>query len=125
MPDEACAITISRTDRGAVIELAGTVNRAAKEGLEAGYRDATRGSGDVLLDFSDVDYINSAGIAVIVGILAMARADGREVGACGLSDHYQELFRIARLTDHMAIYEDAAAARTAGWDRSGTHRPPR
>lgn len=115
MPDERCAITISRTDRGAVIELAGTVDRAAKDVLESGYRDATQTPSDVLLDFSGVDYINSTGIAVIVGILAMARTDGREVGACGLSDHYQELFRIARLTDHMTIYEDAAAARTAGW----------
>lgn len=124
MSDEGCGVTISRTDRGAVIELAGEVNRAAKEVLEAAYRDATQTPSDVLLDFSHVDYINSAGIAVIVGILAMARADGQEVGACGLSDHYRELFRIARLTDHMTIYEDAAAARTAGWNRSGTHRPP-
>lgn len=115
MPAERCAITIRRTDRGAVIELAGTVDRAAKDVLESGYRDATQTPSDVLLDFSGVDYINSTGIAVIVGLLAMARTDGLEVGACGLSDHYQELFRIARLTDHMTIYEDAAAARTAGW----------
>lgn len=119
MPDERCAIAIRRTDRGAVIELSGTLDRAAKEGLEASYREVTQTSGAVLLDLGDVDYINSAGIAVIVGILASARADDTAVAACGLTAHYRELFRIARLTDLMTLYDDAAAASAAGWDRLG------
>lgn len=114
MPSESFEMTISPTDQGPVINLRGTVDRAAKEKLESGYEDATQVPGKVLLDFSQVDYINSTGIAVIVGILAMARAEGREVGAFGLSDHYREVFQITRLADFMAIYEDAAAAQAAG-----------
>lgn len=119
MTSEGCVITTSHADRGAVIAVSGTLDRAAKEGMDDGYQEATRTSHDVLIDLRDVDYINSAGIAVIVGILAQARADGREVSGCGLTDHYLELFQIARLTDLMTIYEDAAAARTAGWDVAG------
>lgn len=114
MPNEGFARTISHTEHGSVINLMGTVDRAAKEKLESGYEDATQVPGKVLLDFSQVDYINSTGIAVIVGILAMARAEGRQVGAFGLTDHYREVFQITRLADFMDIYEDAAAATAAG-----------
>ena len=63
---------------------------------------------------ADVDYINSTGIAVIVGVLAMARAEDREVGAFGLTDHYREVFSITRLSDFMTIYDDETAAVAAG-----------
>ena len=57
----------------------------------------------MVLDFTEVEYINSTGIAVIVGVLAKARAGGQEVSALGLSDHYREVFRITRLSDFMDI----------------------
>lgn len=114
MPGEGLETRISRTDQGTVIKLIGTVNRAAKDQLEDAYDDATKEPGKVLLDFTAVDYINSTGIAVIVGVLAMARAQSREVGAFGLSDHYREVFQITRLADFMTIYDDATAATAAG-----------
>jgi anti-anti-sigma factor len=90
--------------------MTGTVNRLAKDGLEHAYEEATSRPGRVLLDFGEVDYINSTGIAVIVGVLAKARAEGRQIGAYGLTDHYREVFQITRLADFMAIYEDEDAA---------------
>jgi anti-anti-sigma factor len=106
--------TVSRTDDGAIVVMSGTVNRAAKEALERAYDEATTRSGRVLLDFRDVDYINSTGIAVIVGVLAIARAESREVGAFGLTEHYREVFNITRLADFMTIYDDQSAAVAAG-----------
>ena len=56
-----------------MIELRGDVDRGAEAALEP--RTRRRRSGPVVvLDFSDVEYINSTGIAVIVGLLARARA---------------------------------------------------
>jgi len=106
--------TVTKSDPGAVVVMTGTVNRAAKEALESAYEEATSVSGRVLLDFSGVDYINSTGIAVIVGILAMARAEDRVVAAFGLTDHYREVFNITRLADFMTIYDDETAAVAAG-----------
>ena len=106
--------TVTRTDEGSVMVMSGTVNRAAKQGLEAAYEEAAANPGRVLMDFRAVDYINSTGIAVIVGVLAMARAENREVGAFGLTDHYREVFNITRLSDFMTIYDDETAAVAAG-----------
>jgi anti-anti-sigma factor len=91
----------------------GDINRAAQEGLHAGY-EATKGAeGRLLLDFTHADYINSTGIALIVSLLADCRATGRPVGAYGLSDHYREIFSITRLSDFMSVYEDVEAALAA------------
>lgn len=109
MPGEEFSATVTVRDRGPVVELVGTVNRGAKEAMEAAYEEARESPGEILLDFGEVDYINSTGIAVIVGVLAMARADKRDVGAFGLSDHYKEVFEITRLADFMNIYQDASA----------------
>lgn len=94
---------------GAIIDLHGDIDRNAQEQLEAIY-EQTVADGPVILNFADVDYINSTGIAVIVGILARARAERRPLRAYGLSDHYREIFHITRLSDFMGIFDDESAA---------------
>ncbi len=109
MSGEVFSARVKASGNGVVIALFGTVNREAKEAMEEAYAEASRSSGEILLDFGEVDYINSTGIAVIVGLLAIARGEKRDVGALGLSDHYREVFEITRLADFMHIYEDTTA----------------
>ncbi len=109
MPGEEFTARVVKKDGGSVVAMWGTVDKNAKEPLETAYEEASVGNGEIMLDFSEVDYINSTGIAVLVGILAMARTQGQEVGAMGLSDHYREVFRITRLSDFMHIYEESPA----------------
>ena len=87
-----------------VIDLTGDLNSEAESALNDAYARATAGSpGAVTLNFEHADYINSTGIALIVGLLAQARTSGIEVKAYGLSDHYREIFEITRLADFMTI----------------------
>lgn len=109
MPDEGLTAKVTGKDGGSVVSLTGTVDKNAKETMDDAYAEAAQRGGEMILDFSEVDYINSTGIAVIVGILATARAAGQQVGAVGLTDHYREVFRITRLSDFMHIYEEAPA----------------
>ncbi len=111
MPGTPFAVRVDHTDGAVALRMSGDVNRTAQETLAHAYDSA--GDGPVLLDFSDVDYINSTGIAVIVGVLAKARATGRQVRAFGLTDHYREIFQITRIADFMAIFEDETTAVTA------------
>ena len=64
----------------------------------------------VLLNFEGVAYINSTGIALVVGLLASARKQRTQVLVCGLSDHYRHIFNITRLADFMSIHDDEAGA---------------
>lgn len=95
----------------ATIELHGDMNVAAEAGLATAYQGvAALDARTVLLDFTDADYINSTGIALIVRLLTDARREGREVRACGLTPHYLEIFQITRLSDYMQIFDDRASA---------------
>ena len=102
----------TRTSEGIdVLELHGQIDSAAGPALQAAYSAvAGDGTGSVVLDFADVDYINSTGIAHIVAVLASARAQHRAVIACGLSEHYREIFSITRLSDFMQLYADVRSA---------------
>lgn len=95
-------VETATSNRSHVLRLSGDIDRAAQEPLDEAYEAAGR-NGRLVLDFTEVEYINSTGIAVIVGVLAKARAGGQEVSALGLSDHYREVFRITRLSDFMDI----------------------
>ena len=92
----------------AVIELAGDVDRDAEATLDAAYSQVEQAR-MVVLDFSGVPYINSTGIAVIVGLLARARRNGQTLGARGLTEHYRQIFEITRLADFMTILDEEGA----------------
>ena len=100
---------VRRQDDAAIIHLTGEVNGSADGALNDAY-DAAADAGTVILNFEDVQYINSTGIAVIVGVLGRARREGKSVVACGLMDHYKEIFQITRLADFMNIYPDEESA---------------
>jgi anti-anti-sigma factor len=89
----------------AVIALTGDVDRDAEAALDAAYAQIAQAP-SVVLDFAEVEYINSTGIAVIVGLLARARANGQTLAARGLSEHYRQIFEITRLADFMTILEE-------------------
>jgi anti-anti-sigma factor len=95
----------------AILDLHGEINAFAERALATGYDAAEAANPDtVLLNFGGVDYINSTGIALIVTLLARARAARRRMLACGLSDHYVEIFNITRLADFMTVFPDESTA---------------
>jgi anti-anti-sigma factor len=99
-----------RRDGGiAVVLMRGDIDREAESALAAAYLAAGDASA-ILLDFTNVGYINSTGIALIVHFLADGRRDHREIRACALSPHYTEIFELTRLSDYMRIFDDAASA---------------
>jgi anti-anti-sigma factor len=92
------------------LDLTGEINGAADEALSAAYAQAeSQNPGTIALNFSQVSYINSTGIALIVGLMAQSRKAHRRLAVYGLSEHYKEIFQITRLVDFLTIYEDESA----------------
>ena len=95
----------------AVMALRGNIDRDAMASLTKAYEAAVVADPKVvLLDFRNVDYINSTGIALIVGVLGRARAESRRVLASGLTEHYERIFAITRLSDFIQVYADVESA---------------
>jgi anti-anti-sigma factor len=99
-----------RSDQ-AIIDLHGEIDAFAETGLTEAYAQAEMDNPEsIALNFNDVVYINSTGIALIVSLLAECRKSKRRLVVFGLNDHYLEIFKITRLADFMTIYEDEANA---------------
>jgi anti-anti-sigma factor len=114
------ATAVRQRDGVAVIDLRGDVDGRAEGILEAAWAEALADRPSaVALNFTDTGYINSTGIALIVGILASARAQRIPIRAFGLTPHYLEIFEITRLADFLAISPDED---TAIHDKGGEHR---
>jgi anti-sigma B factor antagonist len=64
----------------------------------------------ICLNFSDVSYINSAGMAIIIGILTKTRQREQTLCAYGLSEHFQKIFGMVGVTKYVTHYESEAEA---------------
>ena len=104
-------VSVREEGPAAVVAIRGEVNALAEGQLASAYaRAAELKPTLIVLDFAGVTYMNSAGIALIVGLLATARKSGQRLAACCLVPHYVELFEITRLVDYLTIFPDLASA---------------
>lgn len=69
--------------------------------------------GKLLLDFSRVHFLSSAGLSVLVNLKKMQLANGARLVLCAIEPDLLDLLRITRLKDLFEIHatkEEAAAA---------------
>ncbi len=95
----------------AVIDISGEVSSFAEAELMRAYGEAaTDGTKTVILNFTDVDYINSSGIGLLVTLLIRADRNGQRLLAYGLGEHYRRIFELTRLNEAIGVLDDEAAA---------------
>jgi len=101
-------------DEVAVIDISGELNGYGEEVLMAAYAAASNGrTRSIILNFSDLEYMNSSGIGLLVTLLIRVQRQKQQLLAYGLSDHYQQIFELTRLNEAIAIYENEDAAVSA------------
>ena len=106
-----CTASLRQVGDVAILDLGGEIDAFADETLDQAYvQAAALAPRQLLLNFVQVDYINSTGIALIVALLAQARRDQVRLLACCLTEHYQEMFRITRLSDFIEVFSDEDSA---------------
>jgi anti-sigma B factor antagonist len=98
-----------------VIHIKGEINAQAEAPLMEAYSQASAPVVQaIILDFSDLEYMNSSGIGLLVTLLIRANRQRQRLMACGLSEHYKQIFDLTRLNEAIAIFNDEAAAVAAG-----------
>ena len=60
------------------------------------------------LNFESTDYLNSAGIGLVIQLVEEATQAGRTVYAYGLSSHYRKLFSMVGLTERIQLVANEA-----------------
>lgn len=69
------------------------------------YETATRALTAIILDFTQMEYMNSGGIGLLVTLLIRMNRQRQRLLAYGLSEHYQQIFAITRLDEAIAIFD--------------------
>ncbi|NJM06558.1 STAS domain-containing protein [Candidatus Gracilibacteria bacterium] len=111
MLEDELTVSVRERDGIAIIDLIGDVTTFAEEKINTAYRDVTnRGARFVLLNFRQNDYINSAGIAILIGIVTEVNRNNQKLAVSGLSQHFQKIFRMVGLAQYAEIYQDEEEA---------------
>lgn len=100
------------TNNAMIIDVVGDVTPATEDQLLAAYGKCEHAS-TVVLNFTDLAYMNSGGIGLLVMVVVRAQRNGQSLRACGLSDHYRHIFELTRIDEAIRLYDseqDAIAA---------------
>jgi anti-sigma B factor antagonist len=101
-------------ERAGVVDVQGDMSAGSEDALMTAYASACgAGTKGVVLNFDRLDFLNSGGIGLLVTLLVRANRSGQRIGACGLSDHYREIFELTRLDEAIAIHPTEAEALAA------------
>jgi anti-anti-sigma factor len=96
------------------MDLRGEMTTFVQESLIRAYQQGLAlGATHVLLNFREVGYLNSAGIAAIIGLISEARKTNQRILLTGLTPHYQVVFDMMGLTAFAPLFESEEAARSA------------
>ncbi len=112
MPETQTTLDVRRpSEQAAIIAVRGELTGAT----EAALMDAYGQAGDpstriVALDFTDLDYMNSTGIGLLVTLLVRAQRQRQRLMAFGLSDHYREILSLTRLDEAIGVVDSEEAA---------------
>lgn len=95
-------------ERGLILDLAGNLTRQSEAAL-LGLRRWSEGLDEgpnLVLNFSGVGIVNSAGIALLIRLANAGRRAGYRIYGIGVSAHYQKMFRLVGLTELILLYPD-------------------
>ena len=76
----------------------------------------------LLLDFGEVEYIDSSGLATLVEYYQQSRSHGGRIALAALNPRVRSIFDLVRLNEIFPIFETVAVARTELL-RTGTAGP--
>jgi anti-anti-sigma factor len=104
-------VSISQKDDVSILNIKGDVTAITGETIEEAYaKVSTGGAKKILLYFDKDGYINSGGIAILIGIASESRKNEQKIRITGLSPHFQKIFDMVGLTKYTEIFptEDLA-----------------
>jgi len=106
---------VRHTQNGvAILDIQGEVTGFSEAVLADAYNQASSVSlRAVVLNFSGLQYMNSSGIGLLVTLLIRAQRQKRRLLACGLSEHYRQIFELTRLNEAISIYASEGEALAA------------
>ena len=105
-------VTIQEIDGVSVVGLNGRIVLGEESGA---LREAVKGliaagKKKVVLNMSNVTYIDSAGLGILVAAYVSAKTQGASIKLCALGHKFREVLQITRLVTIFEVFDTPAAA---------------
>src|SRR5919201_3619576 len=98
-------------DAVSVLDVQGDVTAFAEIALMDAYtRASAAGAHAIILNVSEMEYMNSGGIGLLVTLLIRLKPQKQRLFTYGLSGHYRHIFDITRLNEDIGVYDTEAEA---------------
>jgi anti-sigma B factor antagonist len=108
-------LTTIQKDGAAVIRIAGRIDTATAPELEQAIgREIESGTKKLLLEFSQVSYISSGGLRVLLSTAKKLKGQDDRFALCGLTAEVHKILKLAGFTSIFSIYATEGEA-LAGW----------
>ena len=106
LPVSALGMTADRTATEIIVHSAGKITSDTIQQLKSTVKPLFSESITVLLDLTNVTYMDSSGLGAIVGLYISAKAVKGRLKLINLNEHLKEIFSITRLGQVMAQGRD-------------------
>ena len=93
-----------------IVAISGSMDSTTSPEAQKSLTAVLAGAKKVALDFSELDYISSAGLRVLLGAAKQLRASGGTLGMFGLNQSVREVFDISGFSTILSIYPSEADA---------------
>ena len=112
MPETSLKMDVRKASSTAsIVDIHGDMTAAAEDALMEAYNEAnTPTTRVIILNFSDLDYMNSSGIGLLVTLLIRVNRQKQQLRAYGLSEHYVHIFELTRLNEAIKICDSEEEA---------------
>jgi len=112
MPEAQVKMNVREAgEKASIIDVEGDLTAFAETVLMDAYNQASDGRARaIILNFEDLEYMNSSGIGLLVTLLIRINREKQQLLTYGLSDHYRSIFQITRLDDAIAIHDSEEEA---------------
>ena len=93
-----------------IVAITGSLDSTTAPEAQKSLDAVVAGARKVALDFSQLDYISSAGLRILLGAAKQLRAKGGTLGMFGLNQSVREVFDISGFSSILPVYQSEGEA---------------
>ncbi|MBD3308857.1 anti-sigma factor antagonist [candidate division KSB3 bacterium] len=97
-------VAVRKSKTTAIIDMKGNVTSFADNQINSFVKTSVEeGCQHILFNFTDVSYINSSGIAILIGLVTSPANNEVTFKVYGLTPHFKRIFRMIGLTQYIEV----------------------
>jgi anti-anti-sigma factor len=123
--EQGCVIASRVLDeKTVVLDIRGTLNAACETDFSKAFLEGIENRKNIILNFSHLSHMDTEGAGLLVVYSSVAAQKNVSLTACGLEDSLRDVFRLTRLDEAIAIFDNEEKAQQGVNSQGGNTLSP-